>query len=87
MITWSISEVAVCSLRLGEFRVRWLLGQQPYVFDRNRRLVGEGLDQSDLLVRKRSNLKAVHYHNAQKVIAFEDRHREHCWTVSKSFAP
>ena len=37
--------------RLGEFaRARLHLVEQPHVLDRDHRLVGEGLDQFDLLV-------------------------------------
>ena len=48
--------------------------EQPHVLDRDRRLVGEGLDQSDLLVRERPHHDVVNDDDAQQVIAFEDRH-------------
>ena len=54
-MTCRTSEVAVCrSNELGEFaRALPLSLEQPHILDCNDRLVGEGLDQLDLLVSER----------------------------------
>src|ERR1700752_4525798 len=48
--------------------------------------MGEGLDKRDLFVRKRPDtLQVINDHNAQQVVAFEDRHRKHCAHALKIF--
>ena len=52
-MTCSTSEVAVCCSSVSEVARPGLdLVEQPNVFDRDHRLIGESVDQLDLLVRK-----------------------------------
>jgi hypothetical protein len=40
-------------------------------------LIGEGLDEGNLLGREGPDLQVIDIYDAQQVIAFEDRHHEH----------
>jgi hypothetical protein len=55
-MTWRTSDVAVCcSSDFSKFpRAQLLRLKQPGVFNRDHRLIGEGLSQFDLLVHKRT---------------------------------
>ena len=53
--------------------------QKSNVLDCNGCLVGEGLDQSDLIIGEGSDLEAINNDHTQDVIAFEDRHAENCF--------
>src|SRR5262249_29662789 len=59
-------------------RARLHLVEQPYVLDRNHRLVGEGLDQLDLFVGKWSHDRAVHDEHTNRSSLPQERHTEHC---------
>src|SRR5215831_15618696 len=51
--------------RLAQFRVALLdLLEQPHVFDGDHRLIGEGLEKSDLLFRKRPNFGSADLNRA-----------------------
>src|SRR5215831_4531621 len=54
------------------------LVEQPGILDGNDGLVGETLDQLDLLVGERSNLLPKNVDNTNQLALFEHRDREHC---------
>ena len=55
--------------RLGQLaRARLHLVEQPHVLDRDHRLVGEGLDQLDLLIGERLDLQAISQDDAEQFI-------------------
>ena len=63
--------------RLGQLAVaRLQLGEQADVLDRDDRLVGEGLEQRDLLVGERANLLATDEDGADGRAVAEQRHGE-----------
>ena len=51
--------------------------EQPHVLDRDRRLVGEGRDQLDLLVGERPHLGARQGQNADRHALAQHRNAEH----------
>ncbi len=53
------------------------LGEQPDVLNRNNRLVGEGLEQVDLRLRKRHDLAPRYGDRADRIAVLQDRHRQH----------
>ena len=59
LMTWRISLVAVCRARapVSSLVARLQLLEEPHVLDRDDRLVGEGLEQRDLLVGERPHLR------------------------------
>jgi hypothetical protein len=64
--------------RLGQFTRALLLGlEQAHVFDRDHRLVGEGLNQFDLPVRERPNFSARQDDYADRRTFTQQRHRQH----------
>src|SRR5262249_16161310 len=54
------------------------LVEQPRILDRDHGLVGETLDQLDLLVGERSDLLPKNVDNTNQLALFEHRDREHC---------
>ena len=67
--------------RLGHLRVRCVsasfflqLGQQARVLDRDHRLVGEGLEERDLVVREPAGLAAGHRDRPDRLVVTEQRH-------------
>ena len=64
--------------RLGQFaRARLHLIEQPHVLDRDHRLVGERLDQLDLLVRERTHCGAREHNRADHTAFAHERDSEH----------
>ena len=72
--------------RFGQLARALLLGlEQPHVLDGDHGLVGEGLDEGDLLVRERLDLEAIDHDHAQQVVAFAgSAPREPCGSRSTS---
>ena len=63
--------------RFGELVTALLLGfEQSHILDRDGGLVGEGLDQRDLLVGERPDFQVINDDDAEQFIAFEDRDAE-----------
>ena len=55
------------------------LVEQPRVLDGDGCLIGEGLNEINLVVGERPDLlQVINYHDAQQLVAFEYRHRENC---------
>ena len=79
LMTLSTSAVAVCcSQRLGQLaRARLHLLEQPHVLDGDDRLVGEGLEQLDLLVAERATSVRRMHQRADRVALAQQRHGEH----------
>ena len=50
--------------------------QQSNILDRDVCLVAKGLDQRNLLVRKRSNLQTIDRYHAEQIVALEYRYAE-----------
>ena len=64
---------------MGELlRSRLHLVEQPHVLDRDHRLVGEGLDQLDLLVGERLRHRSCHDDHADEISLPQQRHAERC---------
>src|SRR5262249_21523054 len=59
-------------------RARLHLVEQPHILDRDHRLVGEGLDQLDLLVGKRPHGFAYYVEHTNRIPLAQERHTEHC---------
>ncbi len=70
LITRRISLVAVRS-RFTSLQ----LVEQPHVLDRDHRLVGEGLEQRDLVVGEPAGLAAGHRDRPDRLVVTEQRHR------------
>ena len=79
-MTWSTSDVAVCcssdSVRSARALAQFV--EQPRVLDGDDRLGGEGLDQLDLLLSKRSYVSAVQNQNADWSSLSKKGHAEDC---------
>ena len=51
--------------------------EQPHVLDRDHRLVGEGLDQLDLLIGERPHFRTRQYDHANRNIFAQQRHAKY----------
>ena len=76
---WTSRSCAVrrsSSDRASSRGARLHLLEQPHVLDRDHRLVGEGLDQLDLLVGERPHLRARQREDADRLALAQQRHAE-----------
>ena len=80
LMTLSTSAVAVCCCSdSASRRVRCLhLVEQPHILDRDHGLVGEGLQQLDLLVAERPHLGAAEHDGADRFALPQQRNAERC---------
>jgi hypothetical protein len=63
--------------RAAEFlRPRLQLGQQAGVLDGDHRLVGEGLEECDLVVGEPARLPAGHSNCSDRLVVMEHRHHD-----------
>ena len=53
------------------------LFEQPHILDRDHGLVGEGLQQGDLLVAERLHFGAAKHDHADALAFAQQRHRQH----------
>ena len=53
------------------------LREQPHVLYRDHRLIGEGLDQGDLILRERMDLTTPQSSHAKQRVLAKERHREY----------
>ena len=67
--------VLACDLKLPALVLDFV--EQPHVFDRDHRLVGEGLDQLDLLAGKRPYDRTQQQKYADRVSLAQQRHSKH----------
>ena len=77
LTAWPTSPSAVSSLdRAGELlRPRLQLAEQAGVLDGDHRLVGEGLEERDLVVGEPAGLAAGHRDRPDRLVVTEQRHR------------
>ena len=74
--------------RLGQVRVLGLkLGEQPRILDRDDRLVGEGLQQGDLALRKQPHLLAINLDRPEHLPSPQQRDDSPVRTGSMSLPP
>ena len=77
-MTRRISLVAVCcsSASVSSRLLVLQLGEQPHVLDRDDRLVGEGLEERDLVVGEPAGLAAGHRDRPDRLAVTEQRHHD-----------
>ena len=68
LLSEAVGQLMVASLQLLE---------QPHVLDRDHRLIGEGLDQGDLILRERMDLTTPQSSHAKQRVLAKERHREY----------